>query len=566
MRRRYRPAGWTNDGGCAAVTHDHQSRYFREEFTPDERAILSRFFTNVDGPVFALINMPEVVKGALFARYSRSPKSVRRLFLDEFINEPEAGINAMALQTGGDPLVSLQRAEDLYQRVFFEYGDDSVAQLGGVHLACEQASNILTKVLEWGRLAAYLEQSTRYIFYDRKLGTRYRYHLPAEVVGTDLEGPATEFMEWLFDTYAGLIDGMKGHFESRFPRQESDSSMVYNATIRAKACDTIRGLLPAATTSNVGIYGTGQAYEMALIRMNAHPLQEVREYAQMMLTELRKVIPSFLRRVDLPDRGGAWSAYLTDTAGRVQDLAERLEAEPEPRPEVTLVDFDPDGEVKLAAAALYAQTELPDDQLHTIARQMSPADRAAVIAAYIGDRRNRRHKPGRGFEHTTYRFDVLSDYGNFRDLQRHRMLTIEWQRLTTRHGYITPDEIHETDTAGVWDEAMERAAQLYERVRTACGPDVAQYVVPFAFKIRYMMEMNAREAFHLIELRTQPAGHPGYRAVCQEMHRLIRDVAGHRAVAEAMSFVDYSNPDLERLEAERRAEQKRMAAGRAPAR
>lgn len=542
-----------------------QDGYFQETFSDAERAILSRFFTNIDGPVFALINMPEVVKGALFARYSRSPKSVRRLFLDEFVNDPEAGIEAMATQIDDDPLVALQRAEDLYQRVFFEYGDDSVAQLGGVHLACEQASNLLTKVLEWGRLAAYLEQSTRYIWYDRKLGDRYRYHVPAEVVGTDLEAPTVRYLEWLFETYSGLIDGMRNYFEARFPRKEGDSPGVYNATIRAKACDTIRGLLPAATTSNVGIYGTGQAYEMALIRMNAHPLQEVREYAGLMLTELRKVIPSFLRRVDLPDRGGAWSEYLASTAESVRRLADEIDEAPESRPEVTLVEFDPDADVKLAAAALYAQAELPDDQLLRIAESMTTDQRAAVIAAHVGDRRNRRHKPGRAFERVYYRFDVLSDYGNFRDLQRHRMLTIEWQRLSTRHGFVTPDEIIETGQATLWEEAMERGARLYEDIRRELGADVAQYVVPFAYKIRYMMQMNAREAFHLIELRTQPAGHPGYRRVCQEMHRLIRDVAGHTSVADAMQFVDYSNPELERLEAERRAEQKRVAAGRLPA-
>lgn len=534
--------------------------YVSEEFTADERAVLSRFFTNIDGPVFALVNLPEVVKGALFARYSRSSKSVRRLFLDEFMAQPELGIESIATALDDDPLVSMKKAEDLYQRVFFEYGDDSVAQLGGVHLACEQASNILTKVLEWGRLAAYLEQSTRYIWYDRMLGDRYRYYVPPEIIGTELESPTVQYLDWLFGTYSGLVGRMRSHFEARFPKQPDDSNMVYNATIRAKSCDTIRGLLPAATTSNVGMYGTGQAYEMALIRMNAHPLQEARDYAAMMLVELRKVIPSFLRRVDLPDRGGAWSEYLATTAHGVQEVVDSLGVAPEPRDEVTLVDFDPDGERKLAASALYAMSELPDDQIHRMVASMDGARRAEVIAAYVGDRRNRRHKPGRAMEHTTYRFDVLSDYGNFRDLQRHRMLTIEWQRLTTRHGHITPDEIEEVGAADVWNEAMQRAADIYERIRAAHGPDVAQYVVPFAYKIRYMMEMNAREAFHLIELRTQPAGHPGYRRVCQEMHRLIRDEAGHTAVAAAMEFVDYSDPDLERLEAERAAERRRAAA------
>ncbi|HEX2421267.1 MAG TPA: FAD-dependent thymidylate synthase, partial [Acidimicrobiia bacterium] len=329
--------------------------YFEEPFTAAEIAVLKRFFTNVDQPVFALINLPEVVKGALFARYSRSAKSVRRLFLDEFVADGEAGVAAIAagLAVGqdDDPLIDHKRAEGLYRRVFFEYGDDSVAQLGGVHLACEQASNILTKVLEWGRLASYLEQSTRYIAYDAPLGDRYRYFVPEEIGQSSLAPRYRSFMEETFDTYRAMVGQMTSYFQERFPRQAEDSLGVWNATIRAKACDTIRGLLPASTLSNVGIYGSGQAYEMALIRMAAHPLTEVRTYGAMMLTELRKVIPSFLTRVDLPDRGGAWSRYLASTRTALEHLApEGRVTEPvEADPSVTLTDWDPDAESKLVA-------------------------------------------------------------------------------------------------------------------------------------------------------------------------------------------------------------------------
>ena len=300
--------------------------YYEESFTAAETAVLNRFFTNVDQPVFALINLPEVVKGALFARYSRSPKSVRRLFLDEFVADPELGIETIATTLGSDdPLIDHRRAESLYRRVFFEYGDDSVAQLGGVHLACEQASNLLTKVLEWGRLASYLEQSTRYIAYDVRLGDRYRYFIPTEIDRSNLAGDYGRYMENTFDTYRSLVTTMTSYFEDRFPRQESDSLGVWKATIRAKAYDTVRGLLPASTLSNVGIYGSGQAYEMALVRMPAHPLDEVRDYGAMMLTELRKVIPSFLTRVDLPDRGGAWSGYLESTRTSLEELSPQSE-------------------------------------------------------------------------------------------------------------------------------------------------------------------------------------------------------------------------------------------------
>lgn len=543
----------------------HQERlmdYHQEEFTEEERQILARFFTNLDGPVFAVVNLPEVVKGALFARYSRSPKSVRRLFLDEFYHDPEMGIEALAAtREGENPLVKLQRAEDLYDKVFSEYGDDSIAQLGGAHLACEQASNVLTKILEWGRLAAYLEQSTRYIFYDKKLGDRFRYAVPAEIAKSAHAAAYTGTMDWLFTTYAEFIDRLVPYYETLYPRQEGDSNFVWRAAIRAKACDDIRGLLPAATTSNVGVFATGQAYEMMLLRMRANPLAEANDYADMMLTELRKVIPSFMKRVDAPGRGKAWSEYFETVASDMGGVATRLGGNPEPRAEVTLVDWDPDTELKIAAAALYPYTDLPDDQLLALVESMSNAERAQLIHTYVGPRRNRRHKPGRGMERAGYRFDILCDYGVFRDLQRHRMLTIDWQRLSPTHGFITPDSISDVGAMDAWNEGMERARNLYETVNADLGPDVAQYVIPFAYRIRFFFQLNAREAFHLLELRTGPGGHPGYRRVCQEMHRLIRDQAGHRVIADAMQYVDYEDYDLARLEGERRAAARRAARG-----
>lgn len=530
-------------------------QYFREPFTESEKLVLDQFFTNTDLPVFALINLPEVVKGALFARYSRTSKSIRRLFLDEFVQDPETGIAQMATRLGGDePLLNMQRAERLYQRVFFEYGDDSVAQLGGTHLACEQASNLLTKVLEWGRLAAYLEQSTRYIYYDVPIGDRYRYQTPPEIAASELHTDYLEHMDGLFTAYAEIVAGMREVYERRFPRNEDDPAGVWASTIRAKACDAARGLLPASTLSNVGIYGTGQAYEMSLLRMMSSPLGEVRRYGDMMLTELRKVIPSFLTRVDLPDRGVVTADYFEQNRNALEMLAADLDGEPEPSDwSVTLTDWDQDAEIDLAAAALYAGSDLSDSAIQRQVEQMSPDRRANIIEALIGDRQNRRHKPGRAMERPTYRFDIVCDFAAFRDLQRHRMLTLEWQRLSTRLGYDTPDDIAEAGFADRWHEMMARSAALYEHVNDELGPDVAQYSVPFAANIRFMMEMNAREAFHLIELRSQPQGHMTYRRVAHEMHRQIAEVAGHTAIAGAMTFVDHTSVDLERLEAERRS-------------
>src|SRR3989475_357101 len=532
-----------------------------DEFTREERAALAPYFTNLDGPVFALVNLPEVVKGALFARYSRSPKSLRRLFLDEF--RTAGGSAADAARGVAWPVgdAGTKRAEQLYERVFFEYGDDSVAQLGGVHLACEGASNILTKVLEWGRLMAYLEQSTRYIPYDDRPGGRYRYHVPAELDDA-LRQRYVAALDGAFDSYREWLPRMRAFYETKYPRDPAESDTVYRMTIRAKALDTLRGMLPAATISHVGIYGTGQAYEQLLLRMRAHPLAEVRAYAELMLAELRRVIPAFLKRVDLPERGGASSRYLAATHAAPQEGAARLldPAAPEPREEVTLTDFDPDGEVKVVAAALYAVSTLPDDELLDRARKMSLEERRAVLDAYVGERLNRRHRPGRAFERTSYRFDILGDYGAFRDLQRHRLLTLEWQPLTPHPRPGLPEAVAEAGAEADWTRVLGESAELHDAIVAAGLSEVASYAGAMAYRVRFYMEMNAREAMHVIELRTTPHGHPPYRRICQAMHRLIAERAGHRAIAAAMTFADHSAVELERLEAERAPARRRAGA------
>src|ERR1022692_3062296 len=312
--------------------------YVEERFSDDEVAVLQRYFTNVYGPVFALVNFPEVVKGALFARYSRSPKSLRRLFLDEFVRDLDISGDITL-----DATVGLARAEQLYEKVFVEYGDDSVAQLGGVHLACEQSSNVLSKVLEWGRLMAYLEQSTRYIAYNNRLESgHYRYYRPSEILESPYGARYVGDMDRVFDTYGELLPTVQASVAARFPQQAGDSDFVYRQAVKAKALDALRGLLPAACLSNIGLYGTGQSYEQLLLRMRAHPLPEARTYADLMLIELRKVIPSFLQRVDIAERGGEWTAYLASTRDATARVVDRLwpdEGAPsrtdEPEPEVT---------------------------------------------------------------------------------------------------------------------------------------------------------------------------------------------------------------------------------------
>ncbi len=539
--------------------------YAVESFSAEETDILRRYVTNLDRPVFALVNLPEVVKGALFARYSRSPKSLRRLFLDEFVGELDITGDATV-----DATVGLKRAEDLYEKVFFEYGDDSVAQLGGVHLACEQASNVLTKVLEWGRLMAYLEQSTRYIAYNQRLTTgHYRYFRDPGLLDSPLGARYVGDMDRMFDTYGELLEEAQAWLAARHPRQAQDSDFVHRQAVRAKGLDALRGLLPAGSLSNVGIYGTGQSYEQLLVRMRSHPLPEAQVYADMMLEELRKVIPSFLQRVDRADRGGVWSEYLVrtraDTARLVDEYFPDLVAPPDVpgggpsgAATVELLDFDPDGEDKVVAAIVAPRTTRPEADVLDRVRRLGAEEKRSILRAYVGERSNRRHRPGRAFERTDYRFDVVTDYGAFRDLQRHRILTIEWQQLGAHLGYDIPEVVADAGLAERYTGSLERSRELYEAL-AADFPEQASYAVALAYRIRYTMQMNAREAMHLLELRSGPQGHPTYRWVAQEMHRQIGERAGHHLIAEAMSHVDYGAEDLERLESERRAEQRRGA-------
>ncbi len=519
-----------------------------------ERERVAPYVTDTIGPVFALTGLPEVVKGALFARYSRSPKSLRRLLVDEFL--PGDG----AVPGGGPPRVGEERADALYERVLAEYGDDSVAQLGGAHVAVEGASNVLTKVLQWGRLASYLEQSTRYIAFTDRPGGAYRYHRPAAVLGHPDLGPAyVGTLDAAFAGYAALLPRLVEHVGAEVPEEPGTPAAARDRAVRARALDLLRGLLPAATTANVGIYASGQAYEAMLIRLAAHPLPEARDCATAMLRELRKVIPAFLTRVDRPDRGGATGAYMAAGDRAAEALAARLGPPPSAAPngpEVHLVDFDPDGEERVLAHALWPSSGRGLADVRDAVAAMDPAARADALRAWAGERGDRRQRPGRGLEATTYAFEVVCDYGAYRDLQRHRMLSLQAQPLTPRLGYDVPDAVAAAGVAADYAAVQASCTALHDALAAEL-PAHAPYAVTLAHRIRFTMVMNAREAMHLIELRSQPQGHESYRWVAREMHRQIAEVAGHRAIAGMMSFVDASDPAAGRLAAERRQEARR---------
>lgn len=516
--------------------------YVEEHFTGAERAVLEGYVSNLDGPVFALTGLPQVTAAALFARYSRSAKSLRRLLLDEFLGGTAEALPAPAAEAGR------ARAIDLFGRVLAEYGDDSVAQLAGVHLACEQVSQPLAKAIEWGRLAAYLEQSTRYTSYGDRRDGHFRYHRDPQVLTSSVGSVYTSAMDGLFDAYCSLQEPLRQHLARTLP-PESDERARARA-IRALALDLLRGLLPAGTVSNLGVFASPQALELLVLRLRAHPLPEARSYAELIAAELQLVLPEFMTRLDRPDRGGVWSDYLRDTAEALGAAAVQIAPERQSAGEgVRLLDWTADGEDRVIAAALFAHTAVGLDTLLDTVRALPESRRVEIFAAAVGERANRRHRPGRAFEHCEYTFEVVSDYGAFRDLQRHRLLTIQWQPLTIELGSEVPPTVEEAGLSGAWLAAVRRAEAAYEQVADAFL-EQAQYLVTLGHRLRYVIRLNAREAMHMIELRTSPQGHPHYRRVCKEMHRLIDEQAGHHLVAAAMRFVGADDVHLPRYAAE----------------
>lgn len=525
-----------------------------ESFTEEERALLAPYFTNVDRPVFALVNLPETVKGALFARYSRYQGTLRRLYLDEFSDDLDA---ATARAYDG---AEGERARGLYERIFLGYGDDSVAQLGGAHVAIEWVSNVLTKVLQRGRLAAYLEQSTRYIAYDAEMGPGlgYRYWRDPSL------GPEYEIaMNGLFDAYSQSLPRVEAWAAERFPRAEGEPESAHRRSIKAKSLDLLRGLLPAASLSHMGMFATGQAYEQLLLHLLASPLPEAREVGLMILREIKAVMPSFVARVERPERGGEWISFLEQREAAADRWAGRLglargdRAGVESGPTVRLLSVRGD-EDDLLASLLFEASGSSEDEARTALRALPPDERAQMLAELIGTRANRRHRPGRGFEAVSYRFEIVSDYGAFRDLQRHRMLTVQWQGLTPDLGAGVPEELEQAGVADAYRAGLDTSAAEYARLAEAGRAEVAPYALCLGYRIRYVLDMNAREAMHLIELRSGREGHPAYRAVAHALHAEIARV--HPAVAGAMTFVDRdTEPRLERILSEIRTQAKQAS-------
>ncbi len=497
---------------------------------------LSQAVTNTSDDVYMFTDkISNQTVAAAMARLSRRADDMRVTILDEFTEKE-----------GKDT--------DLLRRVITAFGDDSVQQLTGIHFVVENASNLLTKKLEWGRLAAYLEQSTRYIYFDQKdENGRYKFYAPDTLREKDAEHYNRQ-MNKLFDMYSEIVQKITDHVRSNSSEPEEKRDGAWKAATRAQACDAARVVLPAATTSTVGIFASGQALESLIMHLQSDELAESRTVGSKLLKEGRKVLPTFLERADKPDRGGAWVAHRAQTRAKLAEIAKEKGLRPvkgngdEP---VVLTDFWPKNELDVLPHVLYEQSTLSLDELSRTINQWGYAEKEETLKAAFGERLNRRHKPGRALEFAHYNFDLVCDYGIFRDLQRHRIVDgLEWQLLTPHYGYEIPKLVSEAGLEDLFEACFDLSASLYHHLLGNGYEYEAQYTTLLGHRMRWKVMLNAREAFHFMELRTSPQGHPGYRKLAKQMYDKIAEV--HPIIAGGMIFVNQGeDPELARLAAER---------------
>jgi len=517
------------------------------EFAPDEAALLARYFTNLDRPVFALKNLPEVVKGALFSRYSRTEKSLRRVLLEEFLREPEFGGAELLGEPTAEDGIATRKAEEFYERVLVGYGDDSVAELAGAHLAVERVSTLAAKALQDSRIGlSPLEKSTRYVRFDRREPDgRFAYLRAPELSHPVYERAA----DHLFETFSALLGPVLENIRAGYPIEPGETERAWKSATRAKALDLLRGLLPAATLTNLGLYGNGRAFEYLITKLAGNDLPECRRLAGDVHGELAQVIPSFIRRAVDEKYGAPAAVRMRGQAEQLRLLAP-TDAAAAGGTSVRLVEFDPDAERKVVAAALFPHSALPLAEL-----MEGWVATAPVLDAILGDRQNRRQRAPRPLEHAHYTFEVIANFAAYRDLQRHRMLTQDRQLLGCDLGYDVPVALREMGLEARFESAMEASATAWQMLAAAAGPIVGQYLVPLGYRVRWYFRLSLREIYHLCELRTTPQGHPDYRFVAQEMFRRVHEV--HPRLAQYARFVDLGPGDqLERRASERRIDEK----------
>lgn len=539
-----------------------------EEFTESQLKILKKYVTNSSSHIFVIRNLPEVIKGALFSRYSRSSLGLRTLLLKEFVsNNDEAAFDSIAGKSSTEEdehlaqaqMEATKKAQAFYDRILDGYGDDSIGELGGAHLAIENVSIIAAKFLEDSRIGGSpLEKSTRYIYFDQKVKGEYLFYREPILMTSAYRDSYIETCNMLFDTYSRLIPHMTTVIEQRFPRDASMSKAAYTAALRAKVLDCLRGLLPAGTLTNMGIYGNGRFFDQVIHKLNCQNLAELQDIGKRSYEELAKVIPSFIRRADPAHRTHQSYAQFSETMQTELKLitAQHVEyCDRSLQSGVRLVSYDPEAVTKVAAALLFPLSNKGLPELWDYCKKLPDEEIARILDAGCNARENRRHKSPRALENAEFTFEIVTDFGAYRDLHRHRLLTQERQLLTCDYGFYIPPEIQNTPYEEDYIYALHQAKEVYD-VMAAELPEEAQYIVPMAYNIRWYFHINLRALQWLCELRSSPAGHPCYRYIAQAMAREICET--FPAFERFFKFVDYEGYELGRLDQEQRKVEKQQ--------
>lgn len=568
--------------------------YTPESFTPEEIRFLKPFFTNVDRPVYIIQHLPEEVIGALSSRYSRTTESLRRVFLREYVEPvvyPERQkdwnektgeqkddaeltkqrfletIEFLNSPGGIDYVVNIQRGRRFFDRWLAEYGDDSIAELGGVHLCIEGLSNIATKEIEDKRIGiSPLEKSSRYVsFTDKKPDGNFQYIIPGEIRETDVEDEYKEAMNYLFQVYSELSEPYLGYIKELYPRGEDESESSFINSRRAKRFDDLRDLLPFSTQTNVALFGNGRAFEDLVNRLMYHPIGELRYWGQEICSELEIAVPSFVRRPKTA-RGAEMQLYRSNISLLKDELNQEVlpkESSQEFSRWVRLVSSTPEADIKIISAFLFGGSQTASfSQVEESVRGMTKTQRAELLSRILSERKLgkteaqrpevRFRKVPRAFENARYFFEVWARGGDYRDLHRHRQQTQERQKFTTRWGYDLESEVIDSPFAGKISAALENADEIYQKM-FKLSPDIAQYSVPFAYLQHWYMNLTAREIYWICELRTGPQGRPHYREIAQQIASgaKARDPSVFQSI-----MVDRNDYRLSRRESEKNIERR----------
>jgi thymidylate synthase ThyX len=553
-------------------------------YTPEEKKLLKKYVTSAEDNVFAVRNLSGLT-GAIYARYSRAPGGFRDTLLKEFVSEGN---------------IDAARAQDLIERVLIAFGDDSVGELEGAHVSFEEISILATKEIEDRRIGGSpIEQSTRYVFYDRRDDKdQWMYVRPPEIMTSEHAAEYIKTMDFIFSTYAALVEPMQNYYRQLKPLESAEYDIngdgqkerlkeltnqddlkafrrTYTMDIRTKTCDTLRYLLPLATKTNVGLFGNGRFFQGLISHCYTSDIPEVKRLGEQAHRTLDQIIPHYVKRARYND-------YISEMRNKMRVLTDKLCAHvtPDISDQVTLADrgeqqiaecflqgealqdiLQREDDVLVLAHMLYPHARLSLRQLRSMIRRLTPEQCREISQTYIGSRHSRRDRPGRAFEaghpHT---FDLLTDFGTYKDLMRHRLTTQLRQKFSPLLGFSLPEDLQMADCANRALECHEQAVALYERLLPNF-PAEASYATLHGHKVRWLMGLNSREAFHLIELRTIPQGHASYRRVAQEMHRALAQRSPW--LAEAIKFVDYNDYQWARAESEARQRVKERALERA---